>query len=452
MRRTVLSPAALVRDLPAHGRLEVDQRSEVTGGETTQPETLESTPGQGDVIKVALIEDNRLVRNALLWVLKRSPDIEAVAEASNGHEVLLEGDPHVVLLNLGLESGDSLRVARDILKGFPEARVIVMDLLPAHEYLQEFVSAGVSGFIMKDAPLDVVLTTIRSVASGRKVLPDEMTATLFSEMATETVTSGGTQDQDSVSMTPREQEVSDLIAEGLSNKAIGEQLHISVHTVKSHLKNIMDKLSLNSRLQIATYVHERDTHAANLRRRAEARVEEDPREVPTELEGLSLDEVQKMLHELQVHQIELEMQNEELRRSRAELEASRERYFHLFDLAPVGYFTLTEDGRTLEANLTGAKLLGVSRSDLLDRPFTRSIHPEDQDVYYHHRRVVVNAGSAATCELRMVRADGSTFLALLESAPSRPVEDHATFRTVVSDISGPEREPGAHPDPPPTED
>ena len=162
-----------------------------------------------------------------------------------------------------------------------------------------------------------------------------------------------------------------------------------------------------------------------------------------------------MRHELKVRQIELEMQNEALRQSRTELEASRERYFELFDVAPVGYFTLTHDAQILEANLTGAKLLGVSRSDLLDRPFTRFILPEDQDGYYHHRRAVVNAGSPATWELRMVRADGRSFHARLESAPSRPVDDHGAFRTVVSEISVPEEGPGArlgaHPDLPPTE-
>jgi two-component system, cell cycle sensor histidine kinase and response regulator CckA len=164
-------------------------------------------------------------------------------------------------------------------------------------------------------------------------------------------------------------------------------------------------------------------------------MEEDPRAAPTELEELSRDQIRETLHELRVHQIELEMQNEELRQSRAELEASHERYFDLFDLAPVGYFTLTEDALILEANLTGGELLGVPRSGLLDRSFTQFILPDDQDSYYHHRRAVVKAGSPATCELRMVRADGSTFHALLESAPSLPVGDRATFRTVVSDIT-----------------
>jgi PAS domain S-box-containing protein len=406
---------------------------------------------RSDTIKVALIDDKRLVRNAIVSVLNESPDIEAVAAASNGHEVLLEAGVHVVLLNLGRTSGDILRVARDILKDHPDAGVIVMDLLPAHEDLNQFISAGVSGFIMKDAPLDAVLTTIRSIASGRKVLPDEMTAALFSEIAGGTGTSGGTQNQDLVRLTPREREVSALVAESLSNRAIGERLQISVHTVKSHLRNIMDKLDANSRLQVATYVHQRDAQAADLRRRAEARVEREPEKAPAEPDKLARDEVERTLHELQVHQIELEMQNEELRRSRAELEASRERYFDLFDLAPVGYFTQTEDGQTLDANLTAARFLDVSRSDLLDRPFTRFIHPEDQDVFYHHRRVVLRDGSGATCRLRLVRADGSSFHALLESTPSRPVDGHPTFRTVVSDVSDQEEGPGTHRDPPPTD-
>jgi len=233
--------------------------SPTTGGQTPD-ETSDSTDLHGDVINVALIEDNRLVREALTSVLNRSPDIRAVGEAPNGHEVLLQGNPHVVLLDLGLENGDSLRVARSVLDDFPDAKVIVMDLLPAHEELQEFVSAGVSGFIMKDAQLDVVLNTIRSVAAGLKVLPDQMTATLFSEIAKEVLKSGGLIDQDdSVRMTPREREVIDLIAEGSSNKAIARELDISIHTVKSHLRNIMEKLTLHSRLQVAIYAHERET-------------------------------------------------------------------------------------------------------------------------------------------------------------------------------------------------
>lgn len=215
------------------------------------------------VIRVALIEDNGLVREAMVSLLNRTPGIEAAAEPPDHHErLLLTLDPTVVLLDLGLENGDSLRVARNVLEDFPKARVIVMDLLPAHEELRAFVHAGVSGFIMKDATLDVVLHTIRSVAAGMKVLPDQMTETLFTEIAHHVHARGGASTREDVAhedvrMTPRERDVVNLIAEGLSNKAMARELGISVHTVKSHLRNIMDKLTLHSRLQLAAYAHRR---------------------------------------------------------------------------------------------------------------------------------------------------------------------------------------------------
>jgi DNA-binding NarL/FixJ family response regulator len=211
-------------------------------------------------IHVALIEDNRLVREALVNLLGRFPDIRVSAEEPNGHEVLLKHlNPDVVLLDLGLENGDSLRVAKGVLRDFPGARVVVMDLLPAVEELTEFVSAGVSGFIMKDATIDAVLQTIRSVARGLKVLPDQMTGALFSEIAKEALSGRRIEKaQEDVRLTPREKEVIDLIAEGLSNKAVATRLEISTHTVKSHLRNIMEKLTLHSRLQIAAYAFGRE--------------------------------------------------------------------------------------------------------------------------------------------------------------------------------------------------
>jgi len=237
----------------------VVERSPTTGGRTNQDKTSNSTL-PGDVIKVALVEVNPLTRECLTSILNQAPDIQAVAELPNGHGVQVGDSPDVVLLDIGLANEDSLRVARHVLKDFPDAKVIGMDLLPAHEELQEFVGAGVSGFVMKDAELDVVLKTIRLVASGGKVLPDELAGTLFSEIARGVMVTGvRSGDRDSVAMTPREREVMDLIAEGLSNKSIGKQLHISVHTVKAHLRKIMEKLTLSSRLEIASYVLKRDT-------------------------------------------------------------------------------------------------------------------------------------------------------------------------------------------------
>jgi len=126
-----------------------------------------------------------------------------------------------------------------------------------------------------------------------------------------------------------------------------------------------------------------------LRRRAEALAAEKAGGMPENADVLSPDSARRALHELRVHQIELEMQNEELRRTQQELEASRERYFDLYDLAPVGYFTLSEQGLILEANLTAAKLFGVARSVLVKQPLSRFILPEDQDNHYRHRKALL---------------------------------------------------------------
>jgi DNA-binding NarL/FixJ family response regulator len=210
----------------------------------------------GRVISVALIEDNRLVREGISALLNQHPDLKVVAEGSNGGTLTVgEVSPHVVLLDLGLRNGDSLRVAEKVKRDFPEAKVIVMDLLPVHEEIVEFVNAGVSGFIMKDASLDDLVAAIRAVADGAHVLPPEMTGTLFSQIARDAVSKGRPRALEAVRMTPRERDVINLIAEGLSNKEIARRLHIATHTVKSHVRNIMEKLTLHTRLQIAAYAH-----------------------------------------------------------------------------------------------------------------------------------------------------------------------------------------------------
>src|SRR5512133_3603400 len=121
-----------------------------------------------------------------------------------------------------------------------------------------------------------------------------------------------------------------------------------------------------------------DHHNATLRQKAEAEF----RESEAETIALSPDETRHLLHELQVHQIELEMQNDELRRTQAELDTTRERYFDLYNLAPVGYFMISEKGLILEANLTASTQLGVARNVLVKQPFSRFILPDDQDIYY----------------------------------------------------------------------
>ena len=177
---------------------------------------------------------------------------------------------------------------------------------------------------------------------------------------------------------------------------------------------------------------DRPADAADLRRRAEEKARADEAQAR---KTLSPKEAGRLLHELQVHQIELEMQNEELRRAQGELEASRARYFDLFDLAPVGYFTLSEQGLILEANLTAAGLLGVERRDLVKKPLTRFILPEDQDIYYRHRKQLFETGAPQVYDLRMLRADAAPFWARLETTEAQDADGAPVCRAVMSDIT-----------------
>ncbi len=207
-------------------------------------------------VRVALIEDNRLVRQGLTALLESLDDITVVAGRSSGDSWPADmPSPHVVLIDMGLRQGNSVRIAVRAMADHPGARVVVMDLLPAAEDLVDFVHAGVSGFIRKDATLEELANTIRAVARGEKALPRSMATTLFSQIARDAIARGRGEAHADVRMTPREREVVNLIAEGLSNKEIASRLHIATHTVKSHVRNVMDKLALHTRLQIAAYVH-----------------------------------------------------------------------------------------------------------------------------------------------------------------------------------------------------
>jgi DNA-binding NarL/FixJ family response regulator len=128
-----------------------------------------------------------------------------------------------------------------------------MDLIPMNEDIVQFVNAGVSGFVLKDATFDEFVATIRSVAAGGKVLPPRMAESLFSQIASAAATHGREHVLEDVRMTKREREVIELIGEGLSNKEIAQRLNIAAHTVKSHVRNVMEKLTLHTRLQIAAY-------------------------------------------------------------------------------------------------------------------------------------------------------------------------------------------------------
>ena len=180
----------------------------------------------------------------------------------------------------------------------------------------------------------------------------------------------------------------------------------------------------------------RSDQTTDLRRQAEEMARAKATQAPEDLETLSPEATRQLLHELRVHQIELESQNEEMCRTQGELEASRARYFDLYDLAPVGYFTVSEQGLIIEANLTAAGLLSGARGVRVKQPLTRFILPEDQDLYYRHREQLFETGAPQVSEMRMLRADAAPFWARLEATTAQDGENGAPVcRTVVSDIT-----------------
>jgi PAS domain S-box-containing protein len=178
-----------------------------------------------------------------------------------------------------------------------------------------------------------------------------------------------------------------------------------------------------------------DEERASLRQQAEDRLQ---KQSPGREDAAAPEPAESLLHELQVHQIELEMQNDELREAQAQLETSHSRYFDLYDLAPVGYITLGARGLILEANLAAATLLGVDRRSLVKQPITRFLFPEDQDIYYLHHKRLAETGVRQVFEVRVARSGpgGASIWARLEAVAAQLGEAGAPVcRIMMSDIT-----------------
>jgi len=220
----------------------------------TEGSEQEKAPrGKEKSISILLIEDNRLFRMGLSALLKKHEDLKLLASAEQPDRVPKLGrwqHPDVILLDLGLGDRGSLQSVRGIRETYPEARLIVMGLIPLESEILGLVKKGVSGFVLKDASVSDFVASIRAVAAGQKVFPPSLTESLLTQIV-EDAAQRGMVDTADVRMTVREREIVDLIADGLSNKEIGKRLSIATDTVKSHVHNILEKLSLRSRVEVA---------------------------------------------------------------------------------------------------------------------------------------------------------------------------------------------------------
>lgn len=215
-------------------------------------------------IRILLIEDNRLLRDGIANLIKKQPDMQVFASIGNGENVMSligKHKPDLLLLDIGLRNQNSMQIVKLTKENFPDTKIIIMDLIPFQTDVLEFVQSGVSGFLLKDANVSELYQTIRLVYKGESVLPANLTNSLFSQIIEHAVNSlKPSLIAESVRLTKREQQVMALIADGSTNKEIAQKLHLSTFTIKSHVHNILEKLTLSTRVQIAIYAHNNESN------------------------------------------------------------------------------------------------------------------------------------------------------------------------------------------------
>ncbi len=205
-------------------------------------------------IKVLLAEDHTIVRKGLRALLDDEADIEVVGEAENGREALdqvQQASPDIVLMDILMPVLNGLEATRQIKKDFPEVKVLILTMHTSEEYIFQILQAGASGYLVKQtAPTELVLA-IRAVHRGESFLSPLVSKNVIKEYIRQAEMMGQQNSYDN--LTNREREVLQLLAEGHSNQAVAELLHISVKTVKTHRMHLMEKLNLHTMVELIKY-------------------------------------------------------------------------------------------------------------------------------------------------------------------------------------------------------
>jgi DNA-binding NarL/FixJ family response regulator len=208
-------------------------------------------------IRLMVIEDNRIFRKGIIALINGSKDMKVIVAVDGNHDIIKKAraaKPNVALMDFSLNNQTSFDIVKLLKKELPGIKIIGMDLVPTQADILEFVEAGADGFILKDATMKEMLNTVRSVATGKAVLPPPMTGSLLFQVAEHALSKEKKNLRGAVRMTQREKEIIALIANGMSNKQIAGKLNISPFTVKSHVHNILEKLALQNRFQIAEQI------------------------------------------------------------------------------------------------------------------------------------------------------------------------------------------------------
>lgn len=205
-------------------------------------------------ISLVVIEDNQLMRQGIVALIESQPDFTVVAapvSVAAALKKVRQARPRIVLLDCGLVSHDSVQVTATVHAEVPEARIVGMGLLPQQEEVVSLVKAGASGFIMKNAPVSELITTIRVVAEGVDVVPTALALSVLSQATLAASLNGNARAPEAVLLTPRDLQVINLAGGGRSNREIAAQLQIPMHIVRSLMQNLLEKLALRARLENA---------------------------------------------------------------------------------------------------------------------------------------------------------------------------------------------------------
>ena len=206
--------------------------------------------------RVLVVDDHALFRRGLQMVLAQEQDIDVVGEAADGSEALemaLEMVPDVILMDVRMPRRGGIEACSAIKAVIPSVRIVMLTISDEEGDLFEAVKAGASGYLLKEIPIDEVATAIRAVAGGQSLLSPLMASKLLSEFATMARRGKEAEQVPLPRLTERELEVLKLVARGLNNRDLAKELFISENTVKNHVRNILEKLQLHSRMEAVVY-------------------------------------------------------------------------------------------------------------------------------------------------------------------------------------------------------